>query len=254
MSATETEETLESNVDAEKAESDAADATEVSENIAAEQTEDITMSPPDRVEELFDLATKSLARLDEAAETVKALAQSQQQAVEQSGELAPAFKKTMEEAAAEALESGGDALKKQVEEAASETVSALQASVASTQENVQQMEAGTAKFAAQIWRNALLASLAGAGVGLLAMLLAAWLMTWWVRADVDAMREERRDLAAEIRNLRETADEWAAKYGRAEVSNCAVPGEGERPCVRIDDRAGNFRGEKGEHYRVLWGY
>lgn len=226
---------------------------EVSDAADQAQADEVTMLPPDRVEELFELASKSLDRLDEASVSVKSLADSQQQAVEQSGELAPAFKKAMEEAAAEALENGGEALTKQVEEAAAETTKALEASLVSSQQAVEQMEAAGASFKVQAWRNSLFASLAAACIGLIAVLLAGWLMTWWVRGDVDAMREERRELVSEIRTLKETADDWASRFGRADVSTCEIPGEGEQPCVRIDVDAGTFRGEKGEHYRVLWG-
>jgi len=181
------------------------------------------------------------------------MADSQQQAVEQSGELAPAFKKAMEEAAAEALENGGTALSKHIEEAAAETTKALEAALAGSQQAVEQMEAAGSKIKALAWRNSLFASLAAASIGLIAVLLAGWMMTWWVRGDVDAMREERRELTSEIRTFKETAEDWAARFGHADVSTCEIPGEGERPCVRVDVDAGVFRGEKGEHYRVLWG-
>ncbi|MFK7963852.1 MAG: hypothetical protein AB8C46_07785 [Burkholderiaceae bacterium] len=224
------------------------------EDAEAAEGVDVTMAPPDRVEELFDLANSSLERLDEAATSVTALAKSQQEAVEQSGELAPAFKATMETAAAEALESGGETLKKQIEEAAEETTTALKASLDESRQAVEQMATATGLFKRQMWRNSLFASLAGASIGLIAVLLAGWLMTWWVRGDVDALREERRELVSEVRTLKETADDWASRFGRADVSTCELPGEIERPCVRIDHTAGNFRGEKGEHYRILWGY
>ena len=282
MSATETEETEETvemdakadeqasgtqTDDAEAASSEASesladDATTDGASTEDSQTEDadleaavdVTMAPPDRVEELFDLANSSLERLDEAATSVTALAKSQQEAVEQSGELAPAFKATMETAAAEALESGGETLKKQIEEAAEETTTALKASLDESRQAVEQMAAATGIFKRQMWRNSLFASLAGAGIGLVAILLAGWVMTWWVRNDVEALREERRELVSEVRMLKETASDWASRFGRAEVSTCELPGEGSRPCVRIDHTAGNFRGEKGEHYRILWGY
>ena len=83
-------------------------------------------------------------------------------------------------------------------------------------------------------------------------LFLGYLMTWWLRAEIDSLGQQKLMLAAEISQMEKTAQQLEGKGGKGEVTKC---GARERLCVRVDEKAGGF-GEKGEGkvYRVIWGY
>ncbi len=52
-------------------------------------------------------------------------------------------------------------------------------------------------------------------------------------------------LAAEIAQMRETAQQWEKKAGKPELTTCKKEGDRARLCVRVDEKAGRF-GEQGD--------
>lgn len=85
--------------------------------------------------------------------------------------------------------------------------------------------------------------------GVLAVLLAGWLMVWWQRYQVESLAEEKTALLGEVTALQKQANQWAAKAGRADLDKCGDKG---RVCVRVDKAAGGY-GKEGDYY-VLRGY
>ena len=69
------------------------------------------------------------------------------------------------------------------------------------------------------------------------LLLAVWLggraTTAWHQHEIEQLLEERDALTAEIAELRDGAEAWKTKAGRAKLTNC---GEQRRLCVRVDPR------------------
>ena len=85
------------------------------------------------------------------------------------------------------------------------------------------------------------------------LVLGGWLATalvlWWDRGAIQAARAEKARLQAEVAEMQASRDEWAKAGMLGKLTRC---NPGNRPCVRVDERAGAF-GERSD-YRVLLGY
>ena len=79
--------------------------------------------------------------------------------------------------------------------------------------------------------------------------LASTLVLWWDTGAIGTARVERRQLQLEIAELRASRDEWEKAGMLGKLTRC---NPGNRPCVRVDERAGAF-GDRSD-YRVLLGY
>jgi len=79
--------------------------------------------------------------------------------------------------------------------------------------------------------------------------LASTLVLWWDTGAIAAVRAEKRQLQAEVAEMQASRDEWAKAGFLAKLARC---NPGNRPCVRVDERAGPF-GDRSD-YRVLLGY
>ena len=140
--------------------------------------------------------------------------------------------------------------------AATEGVAAVQAATAPLLSRLAGMteQAGQADAALRdlvswaSWR--LLAWMMGA-VALL--VLGGWLATtlvlWWDTGAIVAARVQKAQLAAEVAEMQANRDEWAKAGFTAKLARC---NPGNRPCVRVDEKAGPFG--TASDYRVLLGY
>jgi len=81
--------------------------------------------------------------------------------------------------------------------------------------------------------------------------LASALVLWWDGGAIQAAQAEKARLQAEVAEMQANRDEWARTGALAKLLRC---NPGNRPCVRVDERAGTF--ESGGHadYRVIQGY
>ncbi len=79
--------------------------------------------------------------------------------------------------------------------------------------------------------------------------LASTLVLWWDAGAIAAARAEKRQLQTEVAEMQANRDEWARAGFLAKLTRCDP---GNRPCVRVDERAGAF-GDRSD-YRVLLGY
>jgi len=91
-------------------------------------------------------------------------------------------------------------------------------------------------------------------VGAVALLVfSGWLATtvvlWWDAGVIAAARMQKELLAAEVAEMQANRDEWAKAGFGAKLARC---NPGNRPCVRVDEKAGAF-GTPSD-YRVLLGY
>jgi len=81
--------------------------------------------------------------------------------------------------------------------------------------------------------------------------LASTLVLWWDTGAIAAARVEKRQLQAEVAEMQANRDEWARAGFLAKLTRC---NPGNRPCVRVDERAGAFESQGHDDYRVLLGY
>ena len=87
------------------------------------------------------------------------------------------------------------------------------------------------------------------------LVLGGWLASagvlWWDRGTILAVQAEKRQVQAEVAEMRANRDEWAKAGLLAKLTRC---NPGNRPCVRINEGAGAFQGGGNADYRVLLGY
>jgi len=81
--------------------------------------------------------------------------------------------------------------------------------------------------------------------------LASTLVLWWDTGAIGAARVEKRQLQLDVAELRASRDEWVKTGAVAKLTRC---NPGNRPCVRVDERAGPFESEGHTDYRVIQGY
>ena len=79
--------------------------------------------------------------------------------------------------------------------------------------------------------------------------LASTAVLWWDTGAIGAARVEKRQLQLEVAEMQANRDEWAKAGFLAKLTRC---NPGNRPCVRVDERAGAFG--TASDYRVLLGY
>ena len=79
--------------------------------------------------------------------------------------------------------------------------------------------------------------------------LASTAVLWWDTGAIGAARVEKRQLQMEVAEMQANRDEWAKAGFLAKLTRC---NPGNRPCVRVDERAGAFG--TASDYRVLLGY
>ncbi len=81
--------------------------------------------------------------------------------------------------------------------------------------------------------------------------LASTLVLWWDTGAIGAARVEKRQLQLDVAELRASRDEWVKTGALAKLIRC---NPGNRPCVRVDERAGPFESGGYADYRVIQGY
>lgn len=100
------------------------------------------------------------------------------------------------------------------------------------------------------WR--LLGWMVAAGM---ATALAGWLTSsgvlWWDAGAIAEARAEKARLQAEVAELKANYDGWAKLGVQQKVIRC---GPKLRPCIRVDENAGQFGSGGDTGYRVIWGY
>ena len=79
--------------------------------------------------------------------------------------------------------------------------------------------------------------------------LASTLVLWWDTGTIGAAQLRKAQLQVEIAEMQANRDEWAKAGFTAKLARC---NPGNRPCVRVDEKAGAF-GTPSD-YRVLLGY
>jgi hypothetical protein len=97
------------------------------------------------------------------------------------------------------------------------------------------------------WRCLALLAVTAAGV-IIVMWFIAIASVEWQRHRINALIEERSQLAAEIEQLQAQANDWAKRGGRAKLDTC---GDQKRLCVRVDRETAYG---KNADYFVLRGY
>ena len=100
------------------------------------------------------------------------------------------------------------------------------------------------------WR--LLGWLVAVGAATVAL---GWLMNsgvlWWDTSAIAAARAEKAQVQRELAEMRANRDEWVKAGLLAKLARC---NPGNRPCMRVDERAGAFESGGNADYRVLQGY
>lgn len=85
--------------------------------------------------------------------------------------------------------------------------------------------------------------------------LVGWLTSsgvlWWNAGAIAAARAEKAQLQAEVAELKANYDGWAKLGVQQKVIRC---NPGNRPCIRVDENAGQFGSGGDTGYRVIWGY
>jgi len=212
------------------------------------------MKEEQQLEVLYGMVQKSLESLEEVSAQIAEQTAANTKSVETVQSMAPVLQNLTSHETATTMRSGFEILSKGVVKtvtaAGQESAAKIQASSDEAKVVIKELKTAQAGIRRDWWFIALLTTLFGAT----GVLVAGILMTWWMRADIDSMREERRSIAVDIAALKETAAQWEAKLGRAEVTTCRTVEGRQRLCVRIDEEAGSFGGKDEKTYRVIWGY
>mgnify|MGYP003675207995 CR=1 FL=1 len=212
------------------------------------------MKEEQQLEVLYGMVQKSLERLDEASERSELAAREQSAAGIALRELASKLQHTVKETTQGSIALGVDKLSGQVAQSVGEAGEKTAASLAESDQAariaVRELNAATRSFRRSWWRITLGATM----LGISGVMVAGYLMSWWMRADIESMQAERRSLAADIASLKKTSAQWEAKLGKAEVTTCKSLDDRQHLCVRVDEEAGGFSGKDEKTYRVIWGY
>lgn len=98
------------------------------------------------------------------------------------------------------------------------------------------------------WRWRSYAGLAIAGSAT-AVLLVGWLTTWWLRSEVQGLRDQRREIAAEVVELKANAENWERRAGRAKLVDCDGKGH---LCVRVYDNVQYMVNNEDGYYMIRY--
>lgn len=82
-------------------------------------------------------------------------------------------------------------------------------------------------------------------VTILCIFFGVGLMKW----TISKLEKEENNIRNEIVRLKNTADEFARKAGKADLNTC----DG-RLCIRVDKKAGEFESNEKETFMVIYGY
>ena len=93
-----------------------------------------------------------------------------------------------------------------------------------------------------------------ATVGAMTALL-GWLtgsgVLWWDAGTIAEARAKKAQLQAEVAELQASYDGWVKVGVQQKVVRC---GPKLRPCIRVDENAGQFESQGQGGYRVIWGH
>jgi len=88
-----------------------------------------------------------------------------------------------------------------------------------------------------------------------ATVLLGWLTSsgvlWWDGDAIASARARKAQLQADVAELQASYDGWMKLGVQQKVIRC---GPKLRPCIRVDENAGQFGNEEDAGYRVIWGY
>ena len=90
----------------------------------------------------------------------------------------------------------------------------------------------------------------GATTALLGWLTSSGVL-WWDAGTIADARAEKARLQAEVAELKANYDGWVKLGVQQKVIRC---GPKLRPCIRVDENAGQFGSGGDEGYRMVWGY
>ncbi len=88
-----------------------------------------------------------------------------------------------------------------------------------------------------------------------ATVLLGWLagsgVLWWDGRAIASAQARKAQLQAEVAELQANYDGWVKVGVVQKVIRC---NPGNRPCIRVDENAGQFESQGYAGYRVIWGY
>jgi hypothetical protein len=88
-----------------------------------------------------------------------------------------------------------------------------------------------------------------------AMVLLGWLASaavlWWDTGAIAQARLLKAQLAAEVTEMQANHDAWVKSGMLGKLERCSP---GNRPCIRVDEKAGVFEGQGHNDYRIILGY
>jgi hypothetical protein len=113
-------------------------------------------------------------------------------------------------------------------------------------------QAETAMRRVVLWASWRLLGWVIAGIAALSVLwwLAGAAVLWWDASAIRSAQAEKVHLEAEVAALQANYDDWVQKGMLGKLERC---GPKDRPCIRVDERAGSF-GNEGQDYQIIYGY
>ena len=93
--------------------------------------------------------------------------------------------------------------------------------------------------------------MAGTAVLILLIWLSSTVTLWWATDEIASAQARKAKLEAEVAELRANHETLAMAGMLGKLIRCDP---GNRPCIRVDERAGQFERQGQEGYRVIWGY
>ncbi len=92
-----------------------------------------------------------------------------------------------------------------------------------------------------------------AGIAVLALLwwLASSAVLWWDAGAIGEAQEQKGELEAQVAQLQATEDAWEKAGMLGKIEPC---GQRSRPCIRVNEGAGQFEADGHDDYRVIQGY